>query len=126
VVTLYSFEDPFSCATCCSTFSDSRHISLSFPPPGGLSINEHFDCFCGGGGRTQNSGAGQVSSALGAFAAHKMARTGAPVPELPGGGNLEPFFQTFVRFLFRHFSSISPAAANQNSENIKRNNICCL
>jgi hypothetical protein len=48
-----------------------------------------------------------VSSAFGIFAAHKMARTGALVPEFSGGGNLEPFFQTFVRFLFRHFSLIS-------------------
>jgi hypothetical protein len=67
-----------------------------------------------------------VPSALSVFAAHKMACTGVLVPELSGGGNFEPFFQTFVRFLFRHFSLISPAAANQNSENIKRNSICCL
>jgi hypothetical protein len=67
-----------------------------------------------------------VPSALGAFAAHKVACTGVLVHKLSSGGNLKPFFQTFVRFLFRHFSFISPAAANQNSENIKRNNICCL
>jgi hypothetical protein len=33
-----------------------------------------------------------------------MACAGAFVHKFSGGGNLEPFFQTFVRFLFWHFS----------------------
>jgi hypothetical protein len=92
-----------------------------------LFVKEYFDCFCGGGGRTQNGGAGQVPSAFGIFGAHKMACTCAFVAELSGGGNLKPFFQAFVRFLLRHFNwflsgygsasaETSPLTADKNRE----------
>jgi len=62
-----------------------------------------------------------MPSAFGVFAAHKMTGAGTLMPDLAGSGDLKPFAQTFVCFLFWHFKQ-----SIRDSGNLKRNSIYCL
>ena len=60
------------------------------------------DDHCPGLRAGNNSRAGYPSSAFGILAAHKMARAGPPAQDFAASGNLDPFLQSLVSFLFRH------------------------